>query len=108
MVIVLGLTVAVAAMAAAFAQLAQHDHVVGAWGLLPQLPVVWSPGKDPKHLEALRALVRIHDQRGEHDKSADALARLVDSGFLVLDGSGLRATEAGRQRLNAVLGNLLR
>jgi len=37
-----------------------------------------------------------------------ALARLVDGGFLVLDSDGLRATEAGRQRLNAVLGTLLR
>jgi oxygen-independent coproporphyrinogen-3 oxidase len=37
-----------------------------------------------------------------------ALARLVDGGFLVLDGDGLRATEDGRQRLNAVLGALLR
>jgi len=37
-----------------------------------------------------------------------ALARLVDGGFLVVDGDGLRATEAGRQRLNAVLGTLLR
>jgi len=40
-VIVVGLTVAVAATATAFAQLAHHDHVVGEWGLLPQLPVVW-------------------------------------------------------------------
>ena len=37
-----------------------------------------------------------------------ALARLVDGGFLVVDGDGLRATKAGRQRLNAVLGTLLR
>jgi putative oxygen-independent coproporphyrinogen III oxidase len=36
------------------------------------------------------------------------LARLVDGGFLVLDGDGLRSTEDGRQRLNAVLGTLLR
>jgi oxygen-independent coproporphyrinogen-3 oxidase len=36
-----------------------------------------------------------------------ALDRLVDGGFLVLDESGLRATAAGRQRLNAVIGELL-
>ena len=36
------------------------------------------------------------------------LARLVEGGFLVLDGEGLRATKDGRQRLNAVLGALLR
>jgi oxygen-independent coproporphyrinogen-3 oxidase len=35
------------------------------------------------------------------------LARLMDGGFLELDARGLRATAAGRQRLNAVLGALL-
>jgi putative oxygen-independent coproporphyrinogen III oxidase len=35
------------------------------------------------------------------------VARLSDSGFLILDEAGLRATEAGRQRLNAVLAELL-
>jgi oxygen-independent coproporphyrinogen-3 oxidase len=35
------------------------------------------------------------------------LDRLVDGGFLVLDGAGLRATAAGRQRLNTVIGELL-
>jgi len=35
------------------------------------------------------------------------LARLVEGGFLALDGAGLRATPAGRQRLNAVLAALL-
>jgi len=35
------------------------------------------------------------------------LARLVDGGFLRLDGAGLRATAAGRQRLNAVIADLL-
>ncbi len=35
------------------------------------------------------------------------VARLSESGFLVLDERGLRATEAGRQRLNAVLAALL-
>jgi putative oxygen-independent coproporphyrinogen III oxidase len=36
-----------------------------------------------------------------------ALAELCEAGFLVLDGAGLRATAAGRQRLNAVLARLL-
>jgi oxygen-independent coproporphyrinogen-3 oxidase len=36
-----------------------------------------------------------------------ALERLVEGGFLVSDNQGLRATEAGRQRLNAVLSRLL-
>jgi oxygen-independent coproporphyrinogen-3 oxidase len=35
------------------------------------------------------------------------LGRLIDGGFLRLDEAGLRATAAGRQRLNAVLGDLL-
>jgi putative oxygen-independent coproporphyrinogen III oxidase len=35
------------------------------------------------------------------------LGRLIDGGFLALDEAGLRATAAGRQRLNAVLGALL-
>jgi oxygen-independent coproporphyrinogen-3 oxidase len=36
-----------------------------------------------------------------------ALARLVDGGFLELDDRGVRATDAGRQRLDAVLAALL-
>jgi oxygen-independent coproporphyrinogen-3 oxidase len=36
-----------------------------------------------------------------------ALADLEAGGFLVRDAAGLRATPAGRQRLNAVLGRLL-
>jgi oxygen-independent coproporphyrinogen-3 oxidase len=35
------------------------------------------------------------------------LDRLIDGGFLLLDEAGLRATAAGRQRLNAVIGDLL-
>jgi oxygen-independent coproporphyrinogen-3 oxidase len=38
---------------------------------------------------------------------ADRLARLVNAGFLALDAERLRATPAGLQRLNAVLGHLL-
>jgi oxygen-independent coproporphyrinogen-3 oxidase len=37
----------------------------------------------------------------------DALAGLVAAGFLALDGAMLRATPAGRQRLNAVLARLV-
>jgi oxygen-independent coproporphyrinogen-3 oxidase len=39
--------------------------------------------------------------------AADRLARLVDGGFLVLDGGGLRCTAAGLRRLDAVLAALL-
>ncbi len=38
---------------------------------------------------------------------APALARLIAGGFLVLDDASLRATPAGRQRLNALLGMLI-
>ncbi len=43
------------------------------------------------------------------DRALDAqkLARLVEGGFLALDGDRLRATAEGRARLNAVLGALL-
>ncbi len=37
----------------------------------------------------------------------DALQRLIDGGFVACDDGGLRATDAGRQRLDAVLGALL-
>jgi len=39
---------------------------------------------------------------------ADALARLAEDGFIEIDSAGLRATAAGRQRLDAVLRALLR
>ena len=35
------------------------------------------------------------------------LASLREAGFLILDANGLRATPAGRQRLNAVIDYLL-
>ncbi len=38
---------------------------------------------------------------------AAIMERLIDGGFLVLDGAGLRASGAGRRRLNAVLAELL-
>jgi oxygen-independent coproporphyrinogen-3 oxidase len=38
---------------------------------------------------------------------APRLADLVEGGFVVADAGGLRATDAGRQRLNAVLATLL-
>jgi oxygen-independent coproporphyrinogen-3 oxidase len=46
---------------------------------------------------------------GEPEKlfGAKRLGALQDAGYLVLDGAGLRATAAGLQRLDAVLGYLL-
>jgi coproporphyrinogen III oxidase-like Fe-S oxidoreductase len=46
-------------------------------------------------------------ERAVEDLFGDALARLVDGGFLTLDADWLAATAAGRQRLNAVLAALL-
>lgn len=43
----------------------------------------------------------------EDSLDAARLAPLIDGGFLELDAEGLRATRAGRQRLNALLGSLL-
>ncbi len=43
----------------------------------------------------------------EDDFGRGRLAPLIEGGFLELDAQALRATEAGRQRLNAVLGSLL-
>jgi oxygen-independent coproporphyrinogen-3 oxidase len=37
----------------------------------------------------------------------DGLRRLVEGGFIIVDAEGVRATAAGRQRLNAVLGQLI-
>ncbi len=53
---------------------------------------------------------RFHAELGEEiEQALDSarLARLAAGGFLVLDDRGLRATPAGRQRLNAVLASLL-
>jgi putative oxygen-independent coproporphyrinogen III oxidase len=46
-------------------------------------------------------------QSFEDDLGREKLAPLIAGGFLELDAHALRATAAGRQRLNAVLGRLL-
>ncbi|HKT17217.1 MAG TPA: radical SAM family heme chaperone HemW [Stellaceae bacterium] len=53
---------------------------------------------------------RFRDELGREIETALQPARLrtlIEGGFLVLDDDGLRATQSGRQRLNAVLGELL-
>ena len=55
-------------------------------------------------------LARIRAETGKdlpETVDPDALRDLAEGGFLSLDAGRLRATEAGRQRLNAVLGALL-
>jgi putative oxygen-independent coproporphyrinogen III oxidase len=58
-------------------------------------------GVDRAHFRA------IYGSELEAALDAAQLARLTGGGFLELDARGLRATAAGRQRLNAVLGALL-
>jgi putative oxygen-independent coproporphyrinogen III oxidase len=53
---------------------------------------------------------RFHRETGgeiEAALDADRITRLAEGGFLTLDGERLRATAAGRQRLNALLAALL-
>ncbi len=51
--------------------------------------------------------IRLVGETPEAALGGPLLERLVDGGFLVLDGAGLRATAAGKMRLNTVIGNLL-
>jgi len=51
--------------------------------------------------------LRIAGQEPEQALDQRRLQRLIDGGFLTLDTQGLASTGEGRQRLNAVLGELL-
>jgi putative oxygen-independent coproporphyrinogen III oxidase len=51
--------------------------------------------------------VRIAGEQPEQALERRRLQRLIDGGFLQLDPTGLSSTGEGRQRLNAVLGDLL-
>ncbi len=55
----------------------------------------------------LDRLERLAGQRFDQMVQPARLARLVDGGFLAVDGGRLLATAAGRQRLDAVLADLL-
>lgn len=50
---------------------------------------------------------RIAGAEPEQVLDAASLKRLIDGGFITLDADGLRATDAGRQRLNSVLIDLI-
>ncbi|HEC91285.1 MAG TPA: coproporphyrinogen III oxidase, partial [Alphaproteobacteria bacterium] len=52
-------------------------------------------------------LARLVGETLEEALGGPLLERLVEGGFLVLDGAGLRATATARLRLNTVIGNLL-
>jgi putative oxygen-independent coproporphyrinogen III oxidase len=54
-----------------------------------------------------RARIEAIADREVESLFGDALPRLIEGGFLTLDGERLAATGAGRQRLNAVLAALL-
>jgi putative oxygen-independent coproporphyrinogen III oxidase len=56
---------------------------------------------------ARRAFLRETGEALETVLDPARLARLIEGGFLALDGDGLRATAAGRQRLDAVLAALI-
>ena len=51
--------------------------------------------------------LRIAGKEPEAALDQHRLQRLIDGGFLTLDTNGLASTSEGRQRLNAVLGELL-
>ena len=51
--------------------------------------------------------LRIAGNQPEAALDQRRLQRLIDGGFLTLDANGLSSTAEGRQRLNAVLGDLL-
>jgi oxygen-independent coproporphyrinogen-3 oxidase len=84
-------------------------------GLEETLPLSAEERRDEMLMMGLRlgegiARAAFHAETGHDFETAlDAarLASLREAGFLMLDDSGLRATAAGRQRLNAVLGALL-
>lgn len=56
---------------------------------------------------AREAFQRVLAAAPEEVLAADRLARLADEGLITLDKRGLRASDAGRQRLNALLDYLL-
>jgi putative oxygen-independent coproporphyrinogen III oxidase len=56
------------------------------------------------------ARAQFRDRAGVEPEDAvasDGLARLIEGGFIAVDEAGMRATPAGRVRLNAVLAHLL-
>ena len=75
----------------------------------------WTARRDEMVMMGLRlnegiaraAFTRELETSPETALDPDRLATLHDSGDLVLDAAGLRATDQGRRRLNAVLGYLL-
>jgi oxygen-independent coproporphyrinogen-3 oxidase len=79
------------------------------------VPVTLSERRDEMLMMGLRLTEGVSRARLIDELGADVetlldrsnLARLIDGGFLTLDGEALRATDAGRQRLNAVLAALL-
>jgi oxygen-independent coproporphyrinogen-3 oxidase len=84
-------------------------------GAHADVPVTMSERRDELLMMGLRLTEGISRTRLRGELGADLdmlldarkLSRLVDAGFLALDDSRLRATAAGRQRLNAVLASLL-
>jgi oxygen-independent coproporphyrinogen-3 oxidase len=84
-------------------------------GAHEDIPVTMEERRDELLLMGLRltegvSRPRLRDELGaDVEDSIDVrkLSRLIDAGFMTLDDLSLRATDAGRQRLNAVLATLL-
>ena len=84
-------------------------------GAHPDVPVTMAERRDELLMMGLRLTEGVSraEMRDALGSDVDALldprklARLIDAGFLALDAERLRATPAGRQRLNAVLISLL-
>jgi oxygen-independent coproporphyrinogen-3 oxidase len=91
-------------------RVAAHGH-----GAHEDVPVTMAERRDEMLMMGLRLAEGVSRQRIEAELGADvkvlldpkSLARLVKGGFIALDPDRIRATDAGRQRLNAVLASLL-
>jgi len=91
-------------------RVAQHGH-----GAHADVEIAQAERRDELMMMGLRLAEGVSRSRLRDELGADVdtlldvrkLDRLVGAGFLTLDDRALRATEAGRQRLNAVLASLL-
>ncbi len=87
-----------------------HGH-----GAHDDAPITMAERRDEMMMMGLRLTEGVSRRRIEAELGADvealldpkSLARLVQGGFIALDDDYIRATDAGRQRLNAVLTSLL-
>ena len=87
-----------------------HGH-----GAHQDVPVTMAERRDEMLMMGLRLAEGVSRRQIEAELGADietlfdskSLSRLVGGGFITLDPASIRATDSGRQRLNAVLASLL-